>query len=63
MSEDTKEIDRLFHIIGILDGKENFHSGHATLEAATNSLADVNEKAIKLNIRTRYIIRENKKTQ
>lgn len=62
MGED-REIDRPFHIIGVLDGKNGFHSGHDTLENAQARQTQANEQAVKLGIRTRYIIKENIKTQ
>jgi len=64
MSDDIKEIDRPFHIMGILDGKiGGFHSGHATKELAEIQLIDVNKRTIDLGIKTRYIIKEIIKTQ
>ena len=61
MSEEKKEIERLFHVVGILDGKENFHSGHDTIESAQSRYIQSNEQAVKLGIRTRYEVREIKK--
>ena len=63
MTEEVREIDQPFHIMGVLDGKEGFHSGHATKELAELRLTEVNKKAIDLGIKTRYRIKENIKTQ
>ena len=61
MSEEKKEIERPFHVVGILDSKEGFHSGHDTIESAQSRCKQANEQAVKLGIRTRYEVREIEK--
>ena len=63
MPEDIREIERPFHVICILDKNEGFYSGHFTLEDAQARCNQTNEKAIALNIKTRYIVKENKVEQ
>lgn len=60
MPEDIREIDRPFRVFCILDKNEGFHSGHFTLEDAQARCSQANEKAIALNIKARYIVKENK---
>lgn len=61
MSEE--ETDRPFHILGVLNGEENFHSGYSTKVEAEMRLKLANEEAVKLGIKTRYVLRKNIKTQ
>ena len=55
--QDTKEIDRPHKVFGVLDGRENFHSGHWTAEAAKMRMDLANTEAQNLGIKTRYFIR------
>jgi len=50
------EIERPFKIYGILDGSKTFHSGHLTLEAAHSRREVANADAVKLGIKTRYVV-------
>lgn len=63
MVEDIREVDKPFHVIGILDKIENFHSGHDTPEAAQSRCDEANRQAEKLKIKTRYITKENIKKE
>ena len=59
MPEDIREIERPFHVVVVLDGRESFHSGHFDKETAQSRCNQANEKAIALNIKSRYIVKEN----
>lgn len=60
MPEDIREIDRPFHVVCILDKKEGLYSGHFNLEDAQARCNQANEEAIALNIKSRYVVKENK---
>jgi len=56
--EEPKEIDRPFHVVCVLDG-ETYHSGHTNKEHAEMRIAQLNEQAVKLGIKARYIVKDN----
>lgn len=60
MDENVREIDRPFHVFGVLDGTETFHSGHFTKDTADMHMNESNKKAEGLGIKTRYIMKEKK---
>jgi hypothetical protein len=51
--------DRPWHVVSVLEGKENFHSGHDTKESADFCAADINKRAIALGIISRYSVKQN----
>ena len=58
MDENIRGIDLPFHILSVLDNNEGFHSGYETKELASVRLPFLNEQALKLGIKTRYIVKE-----
>jgi len=59
MNGDIREIERSFHVVATLNGKEGFHSGHFDKETAQSRCDQVNKQAAELGIKSRYIVKEN----